>query len=83
MFVLIPSVIQNTCCISVVSGPFPDMLYQHVCDLTGRCRWSMSYIIGCVVQAIIEERDRGELVCVLYVGVTKQAAVKVCEERRL
>ena len=40
----------------------------------------MPYIIGCVIQAIIEQRERGELVCVLYVGIAEQPAVQVSEE---
>ena len=31
----------------------------------------MSNVVGCVIQAIIEECERGELVCVLYVGITE------------
>ena len=53
-------------------GSFPYVLRQHVSNLIGRCIWHVSYVIGCVVKTINEERDGDELVFCLYIGVAER-----------
>ena len=50
---------------------FPYVLRQHVGDLVGGCTWCVSYVVGCVVEAVNEKCNDGELVLRLYVGVAE------------
>ena len=67
--VLAPSTVQYHRRTAVVSGAFPYVLYQHVCDLVGRRFWVLSHVIGCSVKAIVEECDGGKLFFGSYAGI--------------
>ena len=78
----IPSTVKHCGCMRMMPGAFSDMLGQHVVDVVGWCICRVSYLIGCVVKAVDEKCNGGELVCGLDVGVAEKAAVEVCEKQR-
>ena len=82
MPVSVPSAVQHACGLWMVLGPFSDVLRQHVGDLGGRCPWVVPQVVCCVVQAIDQKCNGGELIGGLYVGITKEPAVEIGKEMR-
>ena len=76
----VPSIVKYSRCFRVVPGSFPYVLRENVGDLSGRCPWCVSDVVGCVVKAVVEECNGGKLVFGSYICIAEKAAVKVGEQ---
>ena len=78
--VVVPSVVEDRGGVVVSFGSFPYALCEHIGYMGRWCVWVLPEVIGCVVQCVVKQRNCGELVCGLDVGVTKETAVEVGEK---
>ena len=80
MSVRVPSVVEDRGGVRMTLGSFPYLLCKHVGYMCGWSVWVYADVVGSVVQCIIEQSNRSELIGGSDVGVTEKAAVEVGEE---